>query len=172
MSEGQFLDSRDGSVYKTVELSNGDIWTKENFRYVIDGSLTENPDNATSQKEPIKNANCGRLYSWGLASEICPKGWRLPNNSDWKKVSKSGEIDKLSLYQVRHYNPLSKVFNQYGGEYGTGTYWSRTESFRWWHNLFPKFMRNSKGSAYYFVSGDLNSSPKEFMFSVRYVKCR
>ncbi|MDR1812454.1 MAG: hypothetical protein LBQ87_06490 [Candidatus Fibromonas sp.] len=34
-------------------------------------------------------ANCkkyGRLYDWETAMKICPKGWRLPNNDDWRKL--------------------------------------------------------------------------------------
>ena len=105
-------DSRDGSVYKTVQIGD-QRWMAENMRLRTKGSFCyEN-----------KEYNCdrfGRLYQWAAAMKLsdyynsltieklgnrtrglCPDGWHLPTGRDWSKlrlyVGKKGKSDGVGV---------------------------------------------------------------------------
>lgn len=70
-----FVDTRDGTSYKIVEIGN-QIWFAENFSLVTDSSVIyEN----NIQNEKIY----GRLYNWFEAQKYAPDGWHLPSLEDW-----------------------------------------------------------------------------------------
>ena len=82
-----FVDKRDGKVYRSVKIG-GQIWMAENLNY------------SDSVKTPLLNGkmwcfkndakNCelaGRMYSWDVATEICPEGWHLPSIFEWKVLA-------------------------------------------------------------------------------------
>jgi uncharacterized protein (TIGR02145 family) len=82
-----FTDTRDGRVYKTVEIGN-QVWMAENLAYDIQaydahGSPgTKRYDNADDAKK------YGILYKWELARDyqLWPEGWHLPTDDDWKEL--------------------------------------------------------------------------------------
>lgn len=109
-----FKDKRDGRVYKTVQIGE-QRWMAENLRFNVKGSFCY--DN--------KDYNCqtyGRLYTWAAARmlvdfynntsikkikkinkihDVCPMGWHIPSNKDWKTlkafVGKKGISDGVGI---------------------------------------------------------------------------
>jgi uncharacterized protein (TIGR02145 family) len=97
------LTDIDGNVYNTVAIGSQD-WMKENLgvtRYSDGTPIPNEPDNKAwnsltngayclynNDVANLKNAN-GALYNWyAVASthKLCPSGWHVPTDSEWKTM--------------------------------------------------------------------------------------
>ncbi len=66
---GSYVDSRDSNSYATVRLGTLE-WFAENLRFGSTCPLQHN------------------LFTWYEATQgVCPEGWRLPSNADWKNLT-------------------------------------------------------------------------------------
>lgn len=73
-----------GQTYNTV-LIGDQCWLKENLNYsTSSGSWCY--DNNSSNCDTY-----GRLYEWETALTVCPSGWHLPNDEEWKVLE--GTVD-------------------------------------------------------------------------------
>lgn len=81
-----FVDPRDENVYKVVKLGK-QTWMSENLNFMDTTLLPELSEESWCYGGD--NGNCtlyGRLYSWNVSQNICPEGWHLPDNSEWKEL--------------------------------------------------------------------------------------
>ena len=121
---GELKDDRDGQTYKTVKIGD-QVWMAENLNYKVDSSFCYNDSAEYCEKY-------GRLYLWvtavgkseeecgpgnycvfsGMVRGVCPKGWHLPHEEEWKTLS-------------------TKV----GGEYKAGT---KLKSQTGWNDSYDK----------------------------------
>lgn len=86
LTYGTLTDSRDGKVYKTIEIS-GKTWMAQNLDYDDGTSWYYNDDTST--------ALFGRLYTWHAANSVCPTGWHLPSFDEWQSL-----VDTLGGYTI------------------------------------------------------------------------
>jgi len=92
-ASGSFTDERDNQTYNWVVLRDGNKWMRNNLNFQSDDSWCYDE----------KKKNCqsrGRLYTWNAAKLACPKGWRLPTQSDWNRLIKIYGGEKIAFTEL------------------------------------------------------------------------
>lgn len=103
---GLFIDTRDGLTYKWVKIGN-QVWMAENLKHKPEsGNYWANP------KYESYVSTYGYLYSWTTACDVCPNGWHLPSDAEWKKLThylgKSVAGDKMKEKGNTHWKIFKK----------------------------------------------------------------
>jgi len=94
-----FTDPRDGNGYKLV--------TKNNKTVMIDGLRYRGVDGNLGITYVFISDSCDfspchvSLYAWADAQNVCPAGWRLPNDSDAEFLSDCLNENLFSLDDIR-----------------------------------------------------------------------
>lgn len=88
-----FTDTRDGKVYETVNIGE-QVWFAENLNY-------ESPNSSYYNDEALIGDQLGRLYTWTEANAVCPNGWYLPSDEEWKALEaflgmEEAQLDSLN----------------------------------------------------------------------------
>ena len=143
---GTFTDSRDGNLYKAVQIGN-QIWMAENLNYNVDGShCYEEYREAYKSAAPADSCKkYGRYYSWALTvgkSEaecgydaecglpsgqgvqgVCPEGWHVPSHDEWMELLQYADVgpsEFMDTVAVMKLKSTEGWGNKYGGVYGNG----------------------------------------------------
>ena len=94
---GAVTDSRDNQEYKTVTIGN-QVWMAENLNYKYSDSIA----NSYCYSDDVSFCRkYGRLYTWSesMVRNVCPSGWHLPDNEDWKTlINAVGEMHYAGRY--------------------------------------------------------------------------
>lgn len=121
---GSFRDSRDGQVYKTVKIGE-QVWMAQNLNYEMNESACYE----------FSERNCkkyGRLYTWSAAKFACPKGWHLPDTTEWIELFETvggSDIAGKMLKSKNVWKGDEKGNNAYGfsalpaGQVKNGGFW-------------------------------------------------
>ncbi len=137
---GSFTDARDGENYDWVLLKDGKKWMAANLNY-------ESKDAWCFDNKPENCKKYGRLYTYAAAMNACPKGWHLPDASEWKTMAKAHggyydlETSKLIGKELESFKTLTESGKgNFNGKFGgfrnaddsfynlgnEGHYWTRS----------------------------------------------
>ncbi|MCL1966477.1 MAG: fibrobacter succinogenes major paralogous domain-containing protein [Fibromonadales bacterium] len=167
----QFTDSRDGKKYKTVKIGTK-IWMAKNLNYNANGSKCYN-------NQPANCDKYGRLYNWGAAKSVCPKGWHLPSNNEWDELYRfaDGTSGTESLYISKTAGKYLKSANGFSAQLGgIGYYGDKFDNAGlggfWWSA--DEYDHDSYAYNRHVVSADnvayWSYNDKSSLFSVRCLK--
>jgi len=120
---GSFTDTRDGKVYLTVKIGD-QKWIAENLAYLPSVCNSEKTNgccgywvygyegtNITDAKATENYTKYGVLYNYYTAKNVCPSGWHLPSDDEWKTLETylgmpQDELDKKQCYRGSSINTL------------------------------------------------------------------
>lgn len=83
------VDKRDKKIYKIVKMGQ-QWWMAENLAFDTGGSWPYDKDYSNMEK-------FGLLYSWSAAKYVCPEGWHLPSDKEWKLLEKSMGMSEIEI---------------------------------------------------------------------------
>lgn len=132
-----------GRTYNWKRLKDGKKWMTENLNYEVINSSCNRP-RYLNWKYANDAEDCdiyGRIYTWDAARKVCPKGWHLPCDEEWRRmISFYGGCDEYAQDGgISAYNNLidggsSEFAATLGGSSfedsenpNSGYYWSCTE---------------------------------------------
>lgn len=103
-------------IYNTVKIGD-QCWFAENLNYEtgISYCYANNPTNCNT---------FGRLYDWETALTVCPDGWHLPSDEEWKTLE--GYVDAIFDEGDPEWNKLGLRGYDAGKNLKTTTGWYLT----------------------------------------------
>ncbi|TVQ89264.1 MAG: hypothetical protein EA393_07315 [Bacteroidetes bacterium] len=171
---GSFTDPRDGKSYETVTIGN-QVWMAENLAYEPTSGNYCASDNDKSNVETY-----GYLYNWQTALNVCPVGWHLPSDNEWKELTTFvGFFDSVKKLKAKSgWSDNGNGSDDYGftalpgGECSWGgALFFVGHSGYWWSATEANTDRAWRRSIYYSLSHvNFDPSDKESGFSVRCVR--
>ena len=97
---GLLIDERDNHQYKTIEIG-GKTWMAENLNY------KPGDDSDTSSfclnEDPTNCDKYGRYYYKDSIQSVCPKGWHLPDSTEWWEVFYAHGRSNLAMQSMSEY---------------------------------------------------------------------
>ena len=151
---GTLEDSRDGNVYKTVEIGE-QTWMAENLRFEYHEGSAES---SCPKDNPEYCKTFGRLYTWSAAIDsagiysndgigcgyykicnpttfadgICPEGYRLPNEDDFLKLREAAGGETLAGQNLKGLEGWPRNGNGYNLYGFNATPISETDAVYYW----------------------------------------
>jgi uncharacterized protein (TIGR02145 family) len=96
--KGSLIDPRDGITYETVKIGD-QWWMAKNLGFIpyVSPLFTDKgiyvydflgfDVNKATKTEEYKKYGC--LYNWKVANTVCPPGWHLPSDQEWKQLEQA-----------------------------------------------------------------------------------
>ena len=112
--KGTFTDSRDGKTYKTVKIGS-QTWMAENLNYHGEDGFLGLCYGDEPKEKIRKPENCkkyGRLYNWPEAMNACPKGWHLPDTTEWQTLVDFAGGDEVAGKKLKAKSGWEKPLGQ------------------------------------------------------------
>jgi uncharacterized protein (TIGR02145 family) len=103
---GSFIDKRDHHEYKWVKLKN-QIWMAQNLDFLSSNSWNYNDDTTN-------HLIYGRFYQCKIAKEVCPVGWHLPSDEEWKTLEIAAGMSKTDADHDKWRGAVSTNFTKNG----------------------------------------------------------
>jgi uncharacterized protein (TIGR02145 family) len=122
---GTITDSRDGKSYPTITLGS-QTWMGANLAFNASNACRAYNDDVTNAEK------YGYLYDYEMAKRLCPAGWHLPTDAEWKTLVTYLGGDKSAGAKLKDggFGALAGGFrNGFGVYSGLGTHgmwWSST----------------------------------------------
>ena len=171
---GSFTDVRDGQEYKTVKIGS-QTWMAENLNYKTASSFCYYDDEEYCNKY-------GRLYLWKATVDVCPDGWHLPTENEFRTLIETVGGDSIAGRVLKSasgwdsadrngtdafgFTALPAGERDYVGNFfsegGFANFWGSTEAGP--EQAANMRISHSYESAYIYASG------KDYAFSVRCIK--
>lgn len=177
--EAVLKDSRDGRVYKTVQIGS-QVWMAENMNY-YDAQDSLYVKNSWCYDDSQENCEIyGRLYNWEMASRVCPEGWQLPSKEDFITLFESAgglDVAGVKLKAAEVWADSAKGEDAFGmrvlpaGYYFMDMYSYIGETTYFWTST--EALPNNNNSANFAASrnrGVIDQTYVEFGLSVRCIK--
>ncbi|AHM61168.1 hypothetical protein D770_14570 [Flammeovirgaceae bacterium 311] len=171
----------DNNEYKVADFG-GKLWFVDNLRVSRYTDGTPIMELGTEKEQSVihreagmswyKNDSAaysqyGRLYNWKTATldNICPEGWRVPNNKDWTELmnilSKSDQYSSATFFSepAGYRHPYGSFF--FNGDFGV--WWSAS-------GANSRLVYKKKPDELWFYANERNDQ-HPFFYSIRCVKC-
>lgn len=132
------VDSRDNQTYPIKKIGQH-YWMLRNLNYATPSSFCYDND-------PKNCESSGRLYHFNEAKNICPAGWKLPNNQNWKDLEESLRMNPPQLDSIRIWRKITNenLLNEFLGKEFAGSGSSKGYKFEG-KNLYTKFWVDQDG---------------------------
>jgi len=162
-----FQDPRDEQYYVTARVGT-QWWFCTDARYKVTGSKVYNDVETNATK-------FGRLYTWQMAKQACPSGWRVPSREDWYQLEMELGMTETEVHRsMDEYRTdtrvTDKMYNmgllsnfqgayidgQFDGEEAYSHFWTSTEAnasqaWSWgYYQLWYLLPHNNSPKANYF----------------------
>jgi uncharacterized protein (TIGR02145 family) len=117
---GTLTDYRDEQTYKTIQIGN-QVWMAENLNYASsEGSWIYDHDSTNT-------ISFGRLYIWETARDVCPFGWHLPSDYEWRQLENAigmnqNAINDTGWRGTKEGSKLKADSTWYGNGHGNDEY--------------------------------------------------
>lgn len=168
IGKNTFKDARDGQEYKFVVIGS-QVWMAENLNYAVD-------DGSSSWCGARDCNSYGRLYNWPTAQNVCPGGWHLPNDDEYKTLwayvdkNNGSESVETSLKATTMWaEPGSDMFGF--AALPAGYYWSGYSDVGgdagFWSSSEDNYNQGYDWRLYHGANYDDLGMPKEVGFAVR-----
>ena len=148
-TEGVLIDPRDKQIYRVVTIGK-QTWMAENLNYKTENSWC----GGGSGKNEGDCSKYGRLYTWATAIDVCPKGWHLPDTTEWNALFAAVGGKPIVAKMLKS----TEGWNDYEGTSGNG-------SDTYFFSALPAGGRGSSGgfydegfSAYFWSSTEYNGT--------------